>query len=983
MSIQVTATQGGVTANGILLRVKVLTGVSGSPLGSSGEDGTRPGPAQCTVTTTAPGSMVYGAVIAYAPEAGLTAHSGTTLIDSYLDSPNANLYGTFASSSVTVTPGATVFGTDAPPCSGGLAIAAQEILSAGTIQDDSSAPPVAVTDSATAITSDAFSPPDGALLLALISSDGGIAGPAMAVTGGGLAWNEVSGITSPDGGYAGVWAADAGAIGPDDPTITVTETGGTSQGITARIKVLTGAAPAAAQTGARATQSAAAAHQAAITTTQAGSIVYGAIIDGVNTALTAAAGTTLFDNIADTTNSIRYGTLRTTAATGTPGTVTAGASAPATDVGGCALAEILAATPGGTINEDVSSPVPVTALTSITLQVSVFPPAGSLLALMISSDGATGGVAGMTVSGGGMTWIPLSEAHASGQQYAGVWIADYVVPAIAHDITTAGADFTTTGTQTVSHAAAATARAACVLIDQNGTVTDEVSGVTYGGAAMTRLRSDTEATEAGRTYVYWLDNIAAGTQNVAMTTTAATSKQMVVATMITGGRAVAVAGTGTGTNTLIANPSWTISGLAAGTLLEAYEVIHSGLTTMTATPAAGWTLISSTDLGAQGRGFARQEVGSSGTTLTSGWTAATADDFVGSSVAFFAIPATAVTAVLAAGTGTAQGPVTGATAHAVLASGTGTARFDVSTSVSLDLISDSPVTAAGTALNATISTAAHALLATGSGTARTPSLAVVFTAGPATGTGTAQAPAGVPAALVTGVLAAGAGTALGNDPGVAVAAALALSAGTAAVPGAVPAALAAAGLAAGAGTAPGITASTATSGGATALLATGAGTAQGSGPGTGVTAGLAAGTGTARTAGHPALAGLATSSGTARAAAPAVQARAQAAAALGTALNAAGTGTSAVLKAIAVTVTATRGSVLAGDTLAGSAVGSAGMSVAGLTLIAAPDTISSLAGSSTGGSGDASPTTSRNTVTAAPDTISSLAAAATTGESGP
>ena len=268
---------------------------------------------------------------------------------------------------------------------------------------------------------------------------------------------------------------------------------------------------------------------------------------------------------------------------------------------------------------------------------------------MVASDSITG-ICNMTVSGGGLTWVAKAEGHAAGNMYAGVWIADYVAPAIAHDTQTLGptgtdntttGSYTTTGAQTaLSHAAAAGARAAVVCISQTGTASDEVGGVTYGGAAMTRLRFDTEATEPGATYIYWIDGIAGGTQNVVLTTTGSNIKKMVVSTMVTdAGRAVAVAGHNTGTSASVANPSWTISGLTAGTLLEAYEVIHSGLQTMTTTPAASWTLQESLDEGAVGRGFARQEVGSSGTTLACGWTAATADDFVGSSVAFYALPA--------------------------------------------------------------------------------------------------------------------------------------------------------------------------------------------------------------------------------------------------------------------------------------------------------------------------------------------------------
>jgi hypothetical protein len=132
-----------------------------------------------------------------------------------------------------------------------------------------------------------------------------------------------------------------------------------------------------------------------------------------------------------------------------------------------------------------------------------------------------------------------------------------------------------------------------------------------------------------------------------MTTTAATNKQLVVATMIADlEKSIAVAGNNTGTSASVANPSWTITGLTSATKLEAFELIHSGLATMTATPAASWTLLSSSNVGTGGRGFAQQSVTSSGTTLTCGWTAVTADDFVGSSVAFYQVsPPPAITVV--------------------------------------------------------------------------------------------------------------------------------------------------------------------------------------------------------------------------------------------------------------------------------------------------------------------------------------------------
>lgn len=209
--------------------------------------------------------------------------------------------------------------------------------------------------------------------------------------------------------------------------------------------------------------------------------------------------------------------------------------------------------------------------------------------------------------------------------------------AISHvAATTSAAAYTSVGTQTTSHAGG-TCRAAAVMIVQNASTADQVTGVTYAGAAMTRIGTLSEATEAGRVYMYWLDNVATGTQNVAMTTNGTASKRLVVATMNSGaGTTIDLAGSGTGTSTSTANPTWNITGLTNGDQVMAYLCIHSGLQSMTTTPAANWTLINRFDLGSQGNGFARRTnvTTVSGTTLSAGWTAATADDYVGIAAAF-------------------------------------------------------------------------------------------------------------------------------------------------------------------------------------------------------------------------------------------------------------------------------------------------------------------------------------------------------------
>jgi hypothetical protein len=212
--------------------------------------------------------------------------------------------------------------------------------------------------------------------------------------------------------------------------------------------------------------------------------------------------------------------------------------------------------------------------------------------------------------------------------------------AIAHDVSTnVGTAYTSVGTQNTSHAAASGARAAVVLIEQDGSTTDQVSGVTYNGVTMERLGSSTDDTEAGRVYIYFLDNISGGTQTVAMTTSGTTAKYISVSTMtVAAGK---VSHTGYSTSGSVAsgsNPALTLPSVNGKTYV-AYEVIHSGLQTMTSTPQTtpAWTAINSTfDLGTTGYGMARLPAYvATGSTITAGWIAATADDYVISGVALY------------------------------------------------------------------------------------------------------------------------------------------------------------------------------------------------------------------------------------------------------------------------------------------------------------------------------------------------------------
>jgi hypothetical protein len=192
---------------------------------------------------------------------------------------------------------------------------------------------------------------------------------------------------------------------------TVTATAGSPflNGILLRVKVLTSAA--ATQNGASAT--AAAAYQKAITTTVAGSIVYGALAD--DGSFTANAATTVTDNTPGSAGT-QLGSCRQTTPTVTPGSVTIGATASGPD-GGVALFEVK---PAGTIAEDASAPAAAssTSLTAIS-SPSFTPPAGSLLVLMVSALAAS--MAITDTSGLGLTWTQQSAMVTDG--YAGVWTA--------------------------------------------------------------------------------------------------------------------------------------------------------------------------------------------------------------------------------------------------------------------------------------------------------------------------------------------------------------------------------------------------------------------------------------------------------------------------------------------------------------------------------------------------------------------------------
>lgn len=205
----VTAAQTVATFTGMLLRVQVLTGIAASPIGASAQvsNGGVSITLAASLTTTQAGSRAYGALLNVGPESFTgTGEPGTTILDSVTDAPDGAVYGTCKTTAATVTPGTSLVGSTISSRGGAAAL---EILPAGTILEDASSPAPASTLTGTSVTTAAFSPPLGALLVAMVSSDASTSTVlALSDTSGlGLTWTEQIRAQSAGAAYAGVWTA--------------------------------------------------------------------------------------------------------------------------------------------------------------------------------------------------------------------------------------------------------------------------------------------------------------------------------------------------------------------------------------------------------------------------------------------------------------------------------------------------------------------------------------------------------------------------------------------------------------------------------------------------------------------------------------------------------------------------------------------------------------------------------------------------------
>lgn len=121
-------------------------------------------------------------------------------------------------------------------------------------------------------------------------------------------------------------------------------------------------------------------------------------------------------------------------------------------------------------------------------------------------------------------------------------------------------------------------RGILVLIAQSGASTDQITGVTYGGVALTRINSTTSPGpgEPGRVYVYFLGaGIPTGTQTIAIANSGANTKHA-TAVAVTGNRNAFILNVDTLSSNSLANPTIALGPNSTPGRALLYSVLYSG-----------------------------------------------------------------------------------------------------------------------------------------------------------------------------------------------------------------------------------------------------------------------------------------------------------------------------------------------------------------------------------------------------------------------
>jgi hypothetical protein len=209
MSITVTATQGGSTNPGIFLRVIVFDNAA-LPASPNVVVQSAAAAHQVTLTPAVTGSLAYCAVV-NGNDGGAAWDTGVTGIDWVQDTTNDLAYADGVSTA-TLTEG-TPFTVGSPASYGGGCVGVEVQPSGGTPSSDASSPAPVDSFTATTVSTAAFSPPAGALMLAFVAA-GGLFGDVttMSVTGG-PTWTQLGPANAASQFYAGIWYATAPGAG--------------------------------------------------------------------------------------------------------------------------------------------------------------------------------------------------------------------------------------------------------------------------------------------------------------------------------------------------------------------------------------------------------------------------------------------------------------------------------------------------------------------------------------------------------------------------------------------------------------------------------------------------------------------------------------------------------------------------------------------------------------------------------------------------
>lgn len=195
---------------------------------------------------------------------------------------------------------------------------------------------------------------------------------------------------------------------------------------------------------------------------------------------------------------------------------------------------------------------------------------------------------------------------------------------------TTGFDITT-GNRTFSHAGGASACGAVVVLNMTGTVAT-VTGVLYGGVAMTLKATATDTSEAGRIDIYTLvQGVPTGTQTVTLQGCTATQKWCTCSTVTSATNEVTVVGSNFKNTTTAANPTMNV--VTTGTSLL-YGSIHGGdLNTTSYGAGSGYTIQFNGDYGALVSRSSRSTATVATGTIVYNFTFATSDDYCLAAVA--------------------------------------------------------------------------------------------------------------------------------------------------------------------------------------------------------------------------------------------------------------------------------------------------------------------------------------------------------------